>query len=207
MIQLRGGLSVYHSRDMTPDAIFREIQQPIEALHSIAQRLKHDNHGFLRASGYAIIVFLHLSWPDTWAGKSREPLSTLASDLREALEQSQVKLCSTIDLVVWKFFMGGVASSPQSEARTWFVDRLLRIVRTIPVFQWNEMLEMLERAFLPSEVLLEKCRKLWDEVQAKRYCVRSLPAEGEGRVCHADRNGWPVQVVDWSNLRPGHLHA
>lgn len=164
MAQLHRGLELYRRFGMTPEFIEREIERPIEYLDNIAERWKRDVHPFLGASGYGIFLFLRLTWPTPLDA----PLSVLAHNLRKALERSKVRLCSTVDLVIWKLFLGGVAADPQGEDRRWFVTMLARLMRTLPASAWTDIVEMLRRAFMPDAVLLEKMKDIWEECEAVR---------------------------------------
>lgn len=164
MSQLSRGLERYRLFGMSPSSVAQEIEQPIEQLYKIAEHLNHGDQPLLRASGLAIVIFLHLSWPR----KTDAPLSALAHELRNALEISQFRPCSTIDFAAWKYFIGGVASQPQSEDRKWFVRTLTRLIQTIPINTWNEVVVLLKRAFLPDAVLLGRVKEIWDECEVLR---------------------------------------
>lgn len=183
MAQLHHSLERHHDHKqlelVAPDLMIDniEIEYLVRKLNAIALRLQAGTHPFLCALGRAIILFLYLSWPAD--PNVYTPL--LAHDLCRALKMSQIRLCSTIDFLVWKFFVGGVAAMPRSEDRIWFVGKLAKLMPTIPIDTWGEVLDILKRAFLPDRVVLGKMKGVWEEVQAIRgeeYPYDSVRNEG-----------------------------
>lgn len=164
MAQLSRGLDFHRRYGMPPAFVAEEIEEPIKHLHDMAKRLNQGDRPLLHASGLAIIIFLQLSWPK----QSDIPLSHLAHELRNVLDMAQFRPCSAIDLAVWKYFIGAVASPPRSDDRRWFVVMLLRLLRAIPVDTWSEVLVVLKRAYLPDVLLLEKLKEVWEECESLR---------------------------------------
>lgn len=162
--KMRQGLNAYHrsrghGAGMDEESVIRDIQEPHDQLRTAALRLGTDERPFLRALGHGMMLFLHLSWSTTTA----DVLAERAQQLREALESSHLKLCSTKNLTTWLFLVGGIASEPSSERRGWFVRRLGSMLVTIPIVNWAEMVGNLEQTYMPDEKLLRQFKMIWEE--------------------------------------------
>lgn len=163
MAQMVRGIELCRRFGMTPEFIEREVEKPIDGLSDIADRLKDEPQPFMRASGFAIIAFIGLSWPE----RARNTPEVLAKDLRNALERSLIRLCSTVELLIWKLLTGGVAAGQGSEDREWFVQRLAAIIRTMPPTSWTDILTFLKCSFMPDGILLEKMKEVWHETETQ----------------------------------------
>ncbi|KAG4263042.1 hypothetical protein FPRO04_13291 [Fusarium proliferatum] len=75
-----------------------------------------------------------------------------------------IRLCSSMQLLVWQLFVGAAAAEPASEVRSWYVIRLREVVSAMRIGGQNVAMKTLAAVFAPDARLLEKFKTVWDEV-------------------------------------------
>ncbi|ETS80700.1 hypothetical protein PFICI_08229 [Pestalotiopsis fici W106-1] len=135
------------------DVQFRRLQSDVDTL------LRTQDH-HIRTLRRSIQLFLLLLWPST----AQHELRTLAKDLRQALEEPHIRLCSTVDLPVWQFSVGASAADPQGDTRSWFIDRLTDLSVTMNVRMLEQGTASLASSFMPDACVLEKFKAIWRQV-------------------------------------------
>ena len=81
--------------------------------------------------------------------------------------------------LLWILFCGGILCL-SSEERTFFVERIVRLLVLLGLRGWEEVDGML-RGYLWTEKLGDRtCAVLWDEVETARYRMDSLSIDQGG---------------------------
>ncbi|KAF4495942.1 hypothetical protein FAGAP_7916 [Fusarium agapanthi] len=75
-----------------------------------------------------------------------------------------IRLCSSMQLLVWQLFVGAAAAEPASEVRSWYVIRLREVVSSMRIGGQDVAIETLATVFAPDARLLETFKVVWDEV-------------------------------------------
>ncbi|KAF4428910.1 hypothetical protein FACUT_9368 [Fusarium acutatum] len=75
-----------------------------------------------------------------------------------------IRLCSSMQLLVWQLFVGAAAAEPASEVRAWYVIRLREVVSSMRIGGQDVAMETLAGVFTPDARLLDKFKTVWDEV-------------------------------------------
>lgn len=161
--ELRTAIEYSRGYSLTDPFVFEEIDHRILSIRKKADTLR----GRLRytdALAQAIRIFLYLSC-DRFSVTSPADLIMLASDLKDILSEPDIRLCSSFELTVWQLFVGGVATTADSETGVWFRITLWRLARAFILREWSGLLVILRRAFMP---LLESFNSIWREVLENR---------------------------------------
>ena len=101
----------------------------------------------------------------------------LVSKLRTSLSIALVSEASStsLALLVWVLFMGGVASIKNGLDKTFFATHLVRLCVDLEIDEWKDVKERLESILWIGKVLDKAGKALWEEVQ--------LTARALGRSC------------------------
>ncbi|KAM5377904.1 hypothetical protein ACJZ2D_004808 [Fusarium nematophilum] len=133
------------------------IDFQVEYLQLEVELLLGGDEHYIRALRHAVRLFLLLSWPP----KVEVDVASRAEELRTALSEPRIRLCSSIELTVWQFFVGAVAAGTALETRIWFVGKLQRIFLATGIKEWKGVMPLLRKAFVPGERLLGKFEMVW----------------------------------------------
>lgn len=115
---------------------------------------------FVRSLHDSLQLFLLLLWPTE---KARH-LEVLAEELKYALLQPHMRLCSSMHLLVWQLFVGATAARPSSEVRSWYITRLREVLTSLSAGGQATAMETLTESFSPDKYLLEKFKAVWREL-------------------------------------------
>ncbi|KAG8672192.1 hypothetical protein FPOAC2_05560 [Fusarium poae] len=129
------------------------LQLEIDTLLGSHENYVHSLHDALR-------LYLLLLWPMEEPGR----LHILAEELRFDLLQPHMRLCASMELLVWQLFVGTTAAEPSSEVRSWYTTRLREVLWSMHSFGQDRVLDTLTQAFTPDACLLQKFRAIWQEV-------------------------------------------
>ncbi len=162
--QLRHSLNAFHTQPTVPEATINSILPSISSVQATLYTLPGAGSLYLQPLSCAIRIFLQLLWP---AGAAIGT-PTLAEELREMLNTPRLRLCASINLTVWQFFVGAVAAPRGSETRHWFAERLKRMLISMGVVDWKGAVLVLRRGFMPSDLLLQDFRALWEDFCMQR---------------------------------------
>lgn len=158
---LRQGLDRYYTHPEEADHLSRQIGDRVDGLQGEIDTLLENSGPNIRAWASALRIFVFLSWPPKLAVCLRD----LAERLREMLEAPGIRLCSSIDMTVWQFFVGAVAAEEGSDTRIWFTTRVRKMFSPMHVCEWKTVMGVLEKGFGPDIQLVERFQKVWDEVR------------------------------------------
>jgi hypothetical protein len=101
-------------------------------------------------------------FPST-AISSKRMVQRLKSSLTSISEDARIA-----PVLLWLYFMGGIASQGSSE-RAWFVAHLLRMTFTIGRFpSWEGVKGVLKKVLWVEPILEKVCKMLWNEVEMTR---------------------------------------
>ncbi|KAF4445747.1 hypothetical protein FALBO_17149 [Fusarium albosuccineum] len=157
---LRRTINDYHASPNPPALVRLNIEYQVECLQLDVEVLLASEEHHVRTLRCAFRLFLLLMWPS----KPNGTIQTLADELRYALTEPHIRLCSSMALTIWEFFVGALAAEAPGETRSWFIDRLGDIFKPRHATEWRHVVDILSKAFMPPECLLEKCRVVWQEV-------------------------------------------
>ncbi|KAH6993039.1 hypothetical protein EDB82DRAFT_498321 [Fusarium venenatum] len=129
------------------------LQLEIDTLLGSHENYVHSLHDALR-------LYLLLLWPIEEPGR----LHVLAEELRYALIQPHMRLCSSMELLIWQLFVGVAAAKPSSEVRSWYITRLREVLSSMHSLGQNTVIDTLTQAFTPDACLLQKFRAIWQGI-------------------------------------------
>ncbi|KPM41358.1 hypothetical protein AK830_g5175 [Neonectria ditissima] len=159
MKQLREELNHYYAHPAAVESLSQQIGCRVSDLSSVLEPFLDAEGPSIRAWAVAIQSFLYLSWPPSSEGVC---LHGMARKLRHALGEPEIRLCASIEMTVWEYFIGAIAADEGSEAREWYVVRLRRMFVSMKVCEWKTVLQRLEKAIMPDVRLLESFKGTWD---------------------------------------------
>ncbi|KAK7418432.1 hypothetical protein QQX98_003924 [Neonectria punicea] len=159
MEQLRKELNYYYTSPTAPESSSQSIGHRVHSLHCALEPLLENDGPYIRAWALAIQAFLHKTWPSS----PEVSLGDLAKRLGGALGEPEIRLCSSIEMTVWQYFVGAVTAEEGSETREWFITRLQRMFLPMRVREWKTVTRILERALMPDLRLLVEFKEMWDK--------------------------------------------
>jgi hypothetical protein len=137
-----------------------EIEEPLNELLCQAQAIRAYDNLAIQATSRAIELVLYLSWPP----QSREILNHVASELKEALCQIQMRPCSHMDLTSCYLMIGAISADKGSQTRAWFMQKLKSAVLAMRSRGFGDPLEILKSGFVLDADLMASFRALWQEL-------------------------------------------
>ncbi|EXM16709.1 hypothetical protein FOTG_15040 [Fusarium oxysporum f. sp. vasinfectum 25433] len=129
---LRQLIDNYHASTTLKRDTAAIIRYEVHRLQLKVDTLLGSQEHYIRSLHDSLQLFLSLLWPI----EERQSLDIKAENLKYALLQPHIRLCSSMQLLVWQLFVGAAAAEPASEVRSWYVIRL-REVRSSYVNQIN----------------------------------------------------------------------
>ncbi|KAF3021148.1 hypothetical protein E8E14_013864 [Neopestalotiopsis sp. 37M] len=178
--RLREAIDFYHTTTTTAksqtDGL---IESRIKRLQSEVDALLGTSDHHIRTLRRSIQLFLLLLWPN----KSLDKLDILAEELKQALQEPHIRLCSTVDLPIWQFSVGAAAADPLGDTRSWFIERLRDLSTTMNVKMMEQGASSLQASFMPDALLLNRFERIWKEVDYSSPCNdwRVLKLDPEGK--------------------------
>ncbi|KAI1022101.1 hypothetical protein LB504_007543 [Fusarium proliferatum] len=157
---LRQLIDIYHSSTTLKQDTAAIIRYEVHRLQLRVDTLLGSQEHYIRSLHDSLQLFLSLLWPI----EGRRPLDIKAENLKYALLQPHIRLCSSMQLLVWQLFVGAAAAEPASEVRSWYVIRLREVVSAMRIGGQDVAMENLAAVFAPDARLLEKFKTVWDEV-------------------------------------------
>jgi hypothetical protein len=158
------------------------IESRIERLRSEIDALLGTSDHHIRTLRRSIQLFLSLLWPSNTSHK----LDILAEELKQALEEPHIRLCSTVDLPIWQFSVGAAAADLLGDTRSWFIERLRDLSTTMNLKMMEQGASSLQASFMPDALLLNKFERIWQEVDCSSPCddwrvLKQDPEEKQSR--------------------------
>ncbi|KAF5244615.1 hypothetical protein FAUST_2131 [Fusarium austroamericanum] len=146
-------IDAYHeSSSPGPDSA-HAIGLEVERLQLEIHTLLGSHENYVHSLHDALQLYLLLLWPV----KEPDHLHGLAEGLRHALLQPHMRLCASMELVVWQLFVGATAAEPSSEVRSWFITRLREVSCSMTGLGQGVVIGTLTHAFTPDARLLQRC--------------------------------------------------
>ncbi|KAF5567382.1 hypothetical protein FPHYL_3285 [Fusarium phyllophilum] len=136
------------------------IRYEVHRLQLKVDTLLGSQEHYIRSLHDSLQLFLSLLWPV----EGRRSLDIKAENLKYAMLQPHIRLCSSMQLLVWQLFVGAAAAEPASEVRSWYVIRLREVVSSMRIGGQDIAMETLAGVFAPDARLLEKFKAVWNEV-------------------------------------------
>ncbi|KAI1055253.1 hypothetical protein LB505_014318 [Fusarium chuoi] len=136
------------------------IRYEVHRLKLKVDTLLGSQEHYIRSLHDSLQLFLSLLWPI----EGQRSLAIKAENLKYALLQPHIRLCSSMQLLVWQLFVGAAAAEPAGEVRSWYVIRLREVVSAMRIGGQDVAMENLAAVFAPDAWLLEKFKTVWDEV-------------------------------------------
>ncbi|KAI0426241.1 hypothetical protein F5Y09DRAFT_71434 [Xylaria sp. FL1042] len=143
------------------DFIMEHIMQPMHDILSQAQTLGTDANATLQASCITVELIIYLSWGSL---NGVVNLTTVASELKEAICASQFRPCCYSDLTSCQLMIGAMAADKGSQVRAWFIDRLKSAWRVVKSRGCNDVMDVLERNMTFRTSLKTRFKLLWMEL-------------------------------------------
>ncbi|KAG9495178.1 hypothetical protein J7337_013413 [Fusarium musae] len=157
---LRQLIDKYHASMTLKQDKAAIIRYEVHRLQLKVDTLLGSQEHYIRSLHDSLQLFLSLSWPI----EGPRSLYIKAENLKYALLQPHIRLCSSMQLLVWQLFVGAAATEPASEVRSWYVIRLREVVSSMRIGGQDIAMETLAAVFAPDARLLEKFKAVWDEV-------------------------------------------
>jgi hypothetical protein len=157
---LRQSIDKYHASPTPKKQEAAIIRSEVTRLQLEIDTLMGSQENFVRSLHDSLQLFLLLLWPTEKASR----LEVLAGELKYALLQPHMRLCSSMHLLVWQLFVGATAARPSSEVRSWYITRLREVLASLSVGGQATAMETLTESFAPDKYLLEKFKAVWREL-------------------------------------------
>ncbi|KAH6963114.1 hypothetical protein DER45DRAFT_552475 [Fusarium avenaceum] len=157
---LRQLIDRYHASPTPKKQEAAIIHSEVTRLQLEIDTLMGSQENFVRSLHDSLQLFLLLLWPTE---KARH-LEVLAEELKYALLQPHMRLCSSMHLLVWQLFVGATAARPSSEVRSWYITRLREVLTSLSAGGQATAMETLTESFSPDKYLLEKFKAVWREL-------------------------------------------
>ncbi|KAF4960136.1 hypothetical protein FGADI_1154 [Fusarium gaditjirri] len=157
---LRHLIDNYHASATRKQDTAAIISYEVHCLQLKVDTLLGSQEHYIRSLHDSLQLFLSLLWPV----EERRSLYIKAENLKYALLQPHIRLCSSMQLLVWQLFVGAAAAESASEVRSWYVIRLREVVSSMRIGGQDVAMETLTAVFAPDARLLEKFKTVWDEV-------------------------------------------
>jgi hypothetical protein len=125
-----------------------------------ARAFRVNDDPYIQATTRAFEIVIHLSWRK----QSEIDLTSLASELKEALCRLQHRPCSYMNLTSCQLMIGAIAAEKGSQTRAWFVALLRSAVLALRSRGWDDPLEILKKGFVYESGLMTSLRSLWIEL-------------------------------------------
>ncbi|EGU74901.1 hypothetical protein FOXB_14581 [Fusarium oxysporum f. sp. conglutinans Fo5176] len=164
---LRQLIDNYHASTTLKRDTAAIIRYEVHRLQLKVDTLLGSQEHYIRSLHDSLQLFLSLLWPI----EERRSLDIKAENLKYALLQPHIRLCSSMQLLVWQLFVGAAAAEPASEVRSWYVIRLREVVSSMRIGGQDVAMETLTAVFAPDARLLEKFKAVWDEVSLGQQAV------------------------------------
>ncbi|KAH7215891.1 hypothetical protein DER44DRAFT_167376 [Fusarium oxysporum] len=164
---LRQLIDNYHASTTLERDTAAIIRYEVHRLQLKVDTLLGSQEHYIRSLHDSLQLFLSLLWPI----EERRSLDIKAESLKYALLQPHIRLCSSMQLLVWQLFVGAAAAEPASEVRSWYVIRLREVVSSMRIGGQDVAMETLTAVFAPDARLLEKFKTVWDEVSFGQQAV------------------------------------
>lgn len=164
---LRQLIDNYHASTTLKRDTAAIIRYEVHRLQLKVDTLLGSQEHYIRSLHDSLQLFLSLLWPI----EERRSLDIKAENLKYALLQPHIRLCSSMQLLVWQLFVGAAAADPASEVRSWYVIRLREVVSSMRIGGQDVAMETLTAVFAPDARLLEKFKTVWDEVSFGQQAV------------------------------------
>ncbi|KAM0250819.1 hypothetical protein ACHAP5_002036 [Fusarium lateritium] len=155
---LRQSIDKYHASPKKQDASI--IRSEVARLQLQINTLMGCQENYVRSLHGSLQLFILLLWPTEKASR----LEVLAGELKLALLQPHMRLCSSMHLLVWQLFVGATAAKPMSEVRSWYIARLREVLTSLSMGGQATAMETLMESFAPDKHLLEKFKAVWREI-------------------------------------------
>lgn len=140
----------------------KELDEESVRLYAEARALRTKrNDPYVQAASRAIDLVIGLSWLQSQ--NSLDP-TLLAGELKEWLDQLQIRPCIYMDLTSCHFMIGAIATDKDRLLRDWFVMKMRRVVLAMRMRGWGGKLKNFERGFISDASLRPILKALWEEV-------------------------------------------
>lgn len=176
--RVRQDIDIYHATS-TEAQMRTSIEYQIECLQYEVDILLESREHHIRTLRRSLQLFLLLLWPS----KALQDLNILAEDLRQALIEPHIRLCSSMALPIWQLSIGAVAAGTPGETRSWFIGRLQELCVTMNVKVMDKGVASLTETFMPDARLLGKFQLVWQEVSRSSQCGSAELSP----LCHSDQ--------------------
>ncbi|RGP77269.1 hypothetical protein FLONG3_4784 [Fusarium longipes] len=150
----------YHNSTAPQLDIARVIGLEVERLKLEIGTLLGCHENYVRSLHDALQLYLLLLWPVEEPGR----LQTLAEELKYDLLQPHMRLCASMEVLVWQLFVGVVAAGSTSEVRCWYTTRLRDVLGSMNKMGQEIVINTLTTVFTPDMCLLEKFQDVWQEI-------------------------------------------
>ncbi|KAF5602778.1 hypothetical protein FPCIR_1741 [Fusarium pseudocircinatum] len=157
---LRQLIDKYHASSTLKQDKAAIIRYEVHCLQLKVDTLLGSQEHYIRSLHDSLQLFLSLLWPI----EGRRLLDIKAENLKYALLQPHIRLCSSMQLLVWQLFVGAAAAEPASEVRYWYIIRLREVVSSMRIGGQDVAMETLATVFAPDAQLLKKFKTVWEEV-------------------------------------------
>ncbi|EEU36746.1 uncharacterized protein NECHADRAFT_51893 [Fusarium vanettenii 77-13-4] len=158
--QLRKALDEFSVTKIPSKSEILNIEHQVDCLKLEVEVVLGSDDQYIRTLRFALQLFLLLSW----LSRPETDFGLLAEDLRHSLAKPQIRLCSSVEPTIWQFFVGAVAAEKSMETRNWYINRLQAVFDAMQVTKWTEVVQLLDRTFMPDMGLLERFKLVWQEI-------------------------------------------
>ncbi|KAI1288167.1 hypothetical protein F5Y03DRAFT_98836 [Xylaria venustula] len=143
--------------------MMEHIVQPMHDILSQSQAIREDSDVAAQASCITIELIIYLSW----SSLSRINLTSVASELKDAICASQFRPCRYSDLTSCQLMIGAIAADKGSPTRAWFMDRMSNAWRIVKSRGCNDVMDILRSNMRLKTSLESQFRSLWMELDSQ----------------------------------------
>lgn len=138
----------------------KSIEDSLAKLHRETQALCLHKSPAIKGTALALQIILYMSW----SNHTEPHVAVLASELKEALCQMEMKTCCYLDFSSFQLMIGAISAKIGSPTRTWFLTKLTKAVSVLQSRGWGKSLFAFRRAIVPDEGIMLYLRNLWVEL-------------------------------------------
>uniref|UniRef100_A0A0B7KNR2 Uncharacterized protein n=2 Tax=Bionectria ochroleuca TaxID=29856 RepID=A0A0B7KNR2_BIOOC len=134
-----------------------DVEKLLERLRLATQSLRYFNEPYVKATSRSLEIYLNLLWPLLFP----TDLKSVGSELKDAISEFRIKACPYMDLTSPHYVLGLLATEKDSEARSWFLERLQGSVQVMRQRGWLDPLSLMKRGLEHEPQIHHQFTVLW----------------------------------------------
>ncbi|KAK7212196.1 hypothetical protein V2G26_019374 [Clonostachys chloroleuca] len=136
-----------------------DVAGPLERLRLATHALREFNEPYIKATSRSLEVYLNLLWPLLFP----MDLHSVGTELKDAISEFRIKACPYMDLTSPHYILGLLATANDSEARSWFLERIQGSVQVMRQRGWSDPLSLMKKGLEHEPHIHHLFRALWGD--------------------------------------------